>query len=189
MHDLINLQNLENLKRIKIFGSKIYLKKISFSNLKTCFRWLKDPQINKYLSKNIKDLTYKRELEWFNSIKNSNTDIVFSINTIKENRYIGNCGLHKIDLKNLSCELGIFIGEKEFQNKGFGTDAIKTLIKFAVHSLNIKKLYLIVYEYNTRALKVYEKCGFYTISILKNYHFYNDKYWNAYLMQYLVENN
>ncbi len=171
----------------KIYGVKTYLKKLNKTNLKKSIKWLKDPEINKYLSENIKNLTYNDELEWFYSISHSNNDIVFSINTIFENKYIGNCGIHKINYQDKTCEFGIFIGEKSYQNKGYGTDAIYTILKFVKEILNLKKIYLIVYEYNNRALKVYKKCGFNVISVLKNYHFYNLRYWDAYLMEYIID--
>jgi len=170
----------------KIPGNKIYLKKLAKSNLKNCIRWLKDVEINRYLSENVKNIDYPRELEWYNSIKYSDSDLVFAIYIKTGNIHIGNCGLHKIDHKNRSCELGIFIGNKDYLNKGFGTDSLQTLISFALNSLGIQRITLIVYEYNTRAINVYKNLGFVITSVLEKHHHYNDMYWNAYQMEYLA---
>jgi RimJ/RimL family protein N-acetyltransferase len=178
------MRNLIQYKNKKIPGEKIYLKQIARNNLKATTEWLGDPEINKYLNNNIKNITYRDELAWYNSIRKSDTEIVFAIYTRHENRYIGNCGLHKIDYKNNLCEMGIFIGDRNYLDKGYGTDSINTLINFAISALEVKKIRLVVYEYNNRAISVYKNCGFVTISVFEKYHFYNDAYWDAYLMEY-----
>lgn len=64
-------------------------------------------------------------------------------------------------------EVGIFIGLKKFQNKGYGTDAMNILIDFIFKEMNINKIKLDVYEFNNKAIKCYEKCGFKKEAILK----------------------
>lgn len=175
--------NINNFKSCIIYGEKIYLKRLNRKNLKTSVKWLSDPEINKFLSRTVRNLTLKQELEWFQSISISTKDIVFTINTREEKEYIGNCALHKMDFENLSGELGIFIGKRDYLNKGYGTDAVKTILGFAAESLGLKKISLIVYEYNKRAINAYQKCGFNTVNILKRYHCYNNILWDAYLME------
>jgi len=51
------------------------------------------------------------------------------------------------------------IEEKDFQGKGYGTKAIKLIIKKA-KLLNIEKIYLEVRPDNLRAIKAYGKSGF-----------------------------
>ncbi len=37
--------------------------------------------------------------------------------------------------------VGIFIGDKDYWRKGYGTDAMKTLIKFIFYEINIEVKY------------------------------------------------
>lgn len=136
-----------------------------------------------YLSHNFKDYTEEQELKWFEFISSSKNDIVFAIEDKDTGRYIGNCALHKINWDGKSCELGIFIGEKNYWNKGFGSDAVRSIIKFAFRHLNIASIRLDVYRYNRRAIKVYKKCGFKLIKIERKNHFYNGKYWDTLIME------
>ena len=62
--------------------------------------------------------------------------------------------------RNHNAELGIVIGEKEYWSQGYGTDAIKTLLRYCFDELNYHKVYLRVYDFNTRGIRCYEKCGF-----------------------------
>ncbi len=56
-------------------------------------------------------------------------------------------------------ETQIIIGEINYRNKGYGTKAIRRLIKKS-RRLKVKKIYLEVRPDNFRAIKAYEKSGF-----------------------------
>jgi RimJ/RimL family protein N-acetyltransferase len=178
------LNSLKNYKNKVIAGKKILLRKLKKGDLKYCIVWLRDPEVNKFLSHGLKDVTEDQELEWYDFISNSVNDLVFAIISKTNKKYIGNCGLHKINFDDKSCEFGIVIGEKNYWNKGFGSDAIKTLTQFAIYDLKLDKIKLNVYEYNHRAIKVYKNCGFLMVDKLKNHHFYSDRYWDTYIMEY-----
>jgi len=50
--------------------------------------------------------------------------------------------------------------DEKFQGKGYGTEAIKHLIKYLVASYSIDHIYLSCYPDNAYALRLYEKIGF-----------------------------
>ena len=168
----------------EIKGKKIVLNIMGKKHISRCIKWLADPEVNKYLTNNIKNVTRQQELEWLDFINSSQSDMVFAISDKKSGAYIGNCGLHKIDIYKKNCEFGIFIGEKKYWSKGYGTDAVRTVQGFAEAELELDTVRLTVYEYNHRAINVYKQCGFCTVGILEKHHFYNDVYWDAYIMQY-----
>lgn len=178
------MDSIKKYRNIKIMDEKIILREIRKTDLPSCIEWLKDPEVTRFLSNNVKNVTEQEELQWFKTIKNSKTDIVFSIISANEHKYIGNCGLHKINWPEKTCEMGIFIGNRNFWNKGFGTSAIGLLLDFAIKNVGIKNIRLLVYEYNLRAKKVYEKCGFTVIETLKDHHLFDNKYWDTYVMEY-----
>jgi RimJ/RimL family protein N-acetyltransferase len=73
---------------------------------------------------------------------------------------IGDCALHRISSIHHNAELGIVIVEKDYWSKGYGGDAIKTLLRYAFDELYLHKVYLRVFSFNPRAMRCYEKCGF-----------------------------
>ena len=73
---------------------------------------------------------------------------------------IGNVGQIGLDWKNRSAFLGIVIAEKEYWGRGYGSDAIVTLLRFAFGEMNLHRIYLSVFDTNPRAIRCYEKCGF-----------------------------
>jgi len=178
------MDSLENLKNKRIAEDKIVLRRIRKSDLAACARWLSDPEVTKYLSDSVKNVSDEQELEWFNFIDSSANDMVFALIARKDRTHIGNCGLHKIDWQQKTCEFGIFIGEKDYWNKDYGKAAIRAITGFVFKRLKFGKIRLQVYEYNHRAIKVYKTCGFVIEDILKKNHLYNNIYWDTYVMEY-----
>jgi len=72
---------------------------------------------------------------------------------------IGQCGLHAIDHFNRSCDVGIEIG-RDFWRKGFGQDAVRTLVDYAFEHLNMNRIGLYVLADDPRAVGAYGKAGF-----------------------------
>src|SRR5437879_9941124 len=56
-------------------------------------------------------------------------------------------------------ELGIWITEPLW-NRGYGTDAVRTLCRFGFREMNLHRISLHVYDFNPRGVMVYEKVGF-----------------------------
>ncbi|MBQ5735094.1 MAG: GNAT family N-acetyltransferase [Lachnospiraceae bacterium] len=78
----------------------------------------------------------------------------------EDNRPIGSIFLKDIDLEKQTAEYGNFIGEEDCLGKGYGSDAGRTLIKYAFEKLGMKKIYLRVLQENVRAVNAYKKMGF-----------------------------
>ena len=56
--------------------------------------------------------------------------------------------------------MGLSIGERENWDKGYGTEMVNLLLRFAFTEVNLRRVTLTVFEYNPRAVRVYEKVGF-----------------------------
>jgi RimJ/RimL family protein N-acetyltransferase len=65
-----------------------------------------------------------------------------------------------INWKDRSAELGITIGDKSYWDQGYGSDAVRTMVRVAFRKMNLHRVYLRVHEDNTRGIRCYEKVGF-----------------------------
>jgi len=83
----------------------------------------------------------------------------FAIETM-DGRHIGNCSYFNIDKTNKQTEIGIMIGDRAYWNQGYGTDAILTLVNHIHSQVGLERVYLRTLNWNLRAQKCFEKCGF-----------------------------
>lgn len=84
----------------------------------------------------------------------------FSIHILSDDRLIGFIFLDGIEWSHGTGWVGIGIGERDCWGKGYGTDAMRVLLRFAFEELNLYRVNLDVFEYNPRAIRSYEKVGF-----------------------------
>ncbi len=83
----------------------------------------------------------------------------FMIRTLAEDKLIGICSLD-VAWSNQSATFWIGIGEPDYRGKGYGSDAVRLLVNYAFRELNLYRVALDVFSYNTRAIATYEKLGF-----------------------------
>jgi RimJ/RimL family protein N-acetyltransferase len=56
--------------------------------------------------------------------------------------------------------LSVLIGDLAERGKGYGSEALELALRFAFHELNLHRVALTVFAYNTRAITTYERLGF-----------------------------
>lgn len=83
----------------------------------------------------------------------------FCVRTLAEDKFIGFLGLW-VNLIHREAWVGLGIGEREFWSKGYGTDMMKLCMQYVFTELCLERLSLGLHEYNPRALRSYQKCGF-----------------------------
>lgn len=100
--------------------------------------------------------------EWFEKQLKADAfeEIQFMIRTLDGDETIGFVGLDGISWHNGNSWVGIGIGERENWSKGYGTDAMHIIARYAFEELGLHRLSLNVFAYNTRAIRSYEKIGY-----------------------------
>jgi len=83
----------------------------------------------------------------------------FAIETL-DGRHIGNCSYFNIDETKGGAELGIMIGDRAYWDQGYGADAILTSLDHIFSQTKLERIYLKTLNWNVRAQKCFEKCGF-----------------------------
>jgi RimJ/RimL family protein N-acetyltransferase len=77
-----------------------------------------------------------------------------------DGRHIGNCMCYDIDTARKQGELGIVIGHRSFWGRGYGTDAVITVLNHLFSQTELKRVYLHTLVDNKRAQRAFEKAGF-----------------------------
>ena len=84
----------------------------------------------------------------------------FAIRTLTDDKLIGDIGLYVVNWPGRDAFVGLGIGERDFWGKGYGTDLMKLILRYAFLEVNLRRVTLTVFEYNPRAIRAYEKAGF-----------------------------
>jgi RimJ/RimL family protein N-acetyltransferase len=84
----------------------------------------------------------------------------FAVRLLADERVVGIIGLDGISWNHRDSFVGIGIGAKEDWGKGYGTDAMRVILRYAFTELCLRRISLDVFEYNPRGVRSYEKAGF-----------------------------
>lgn len=165
-------------------GKNINLRPIRLSDAKDFVKWLKDPEVNKFTTR--RRVSLKEEIKWLKDLpKKKNEQRVFAIET-KKCEYIGSASFADLDLKmDKDVQFTILIGDKKYWNKGLGTEATELMLDYAFRILKLHRVYLYVYSYNSRAIKIYKKLGFKKEGVRREEIFYKGKFYDNITMAIL----
>jgi RimJ/RimL family protein N-acetyltransferase len=141
----------------KMSGNKCYLSPIDTNDVEKYVEWFNDLQIAENLTFYSKIINVENEKPFLNKLANGHS---YSIIDNKTNELIGNCSIHELDNLNQTAEIAIVIGNKNYWDKGYGSEALSLLMDYGFKALNIHNIMLSVYSFNKRAIKMYEKAGF-----------------------------
>lgn len=167
----------------KLLGDRIYLSPRNIEDVEKFTEWMNDFEVTDYTGRSGAIMSLEGERKYLQ--EDANPEATFSIITLEEDKLIGSVGLEKIDHINRTAILGIFIGDKEYRSKGYGTEAIRLLLDYGFHYLNLHSVTLQLMSFNERALKCYKKCGFKEIGRLRENKFINGKYYDTITMDIL----
>jgi RimJ/RimL family protein N-acetyltransferase len=95
---------------------------------------------------------------------------------VVDDKLIGGCGLHHSHRRDGSTEFGIGIYDPEYIGKGYGSDAIRTLLRWAFCIQNWRRVHLRTLACNERAIRAYQKIGFVEEGRLRQQAFFDGGY-------------
>lgn len=152
-----------------IVGEKVCIREKRLSDAEEDHSWRCDPELarldaaaplrmdyQEYLRQ------YKRELEYPSAFSRR-----FGIDTLDGGVHIGNCMYYDMDYFRGTAELGILLGNRDYWGGGYGTEAVQLLLYYMFNQMPIKRVYLHTLDWNHRAQRSFEKCGFTIIRPVK----------------------
>jgi RimJ/RimL family protein N-acetyltransferase len=91
------------------------------------------------------------------------------------------------NLPSRSATFGIMIGDPAYLDRGYGTEASTLLLDYVFAVLGYHKINLDLFEYNARALAMYEKLGFVLEGRRRENHWSRGRFWDDILMGVTAE--
>jgi RimJ/RimL family protein N-acetyltransferase len=170
-----------------LYGEKIRLRANEKDDLPRYVRWLNDPDVLQGLDL-FAPMSQVHEEQWFAEIlKRPVEEQPMAVDLRVRGRWehVGGIGFLNVDRRARSAEFGVHIGEKKYWDKGCGTDAVRTLVRYGFETLNLNRIWLRVMAYNKRAQRSYEKVGFQKEGMQREGYYYQGRYWDVFLYSIL----
>jgi RimJ/RimL family protein N-acetyltransferase len=162
-------------------GDLVRLRPVEPEDADAFYRWFNDEEVMRWLmSYYPASLEFVRE-QLTGRRENSYERVNLCIETLAERKLIGVVRLRDADPVNARAEVDIYIGEQEYWNSGYGTDALRRMCRYGFDTLRLHSIELGVVEANSRAIRSYEKIGFQVDARLRQ-SFFRDGEWHDSLL-------
>ena len=113
---------------------------------------------------------------------NDHNTILFTICKNEQDEVVGQTAFVRIDWIGRMATFYLAIAESENWSKGYGKEIMSSMIEYAFRTLNLNRIQLHVSVENTRAVKLYESCGFKIEGTLREAMFRDNRYYDFYVM-------
>ncbi|MFB3881332.1 MAG: GNAT family N-acetyltransferase [Armatimonadota bacterium] len=165
--------------------AKVRLRAHTEADLPNYVTWLNDPEVTEFTALESGKATLEGEREWFAHISDpACRDRNWAIEA--GGRHIGNCALH-LDSDGRTASFGIIIGDKSAWNKGYGTTALREVLRIGFEEMGLHRIHLQAFAGNARGIRCYEKCGFRREGVLRQARYKRGKWADVVTMAILKE--
>ena len=144
-----------------ITGKKIKLREKNLSDAHNDFTWATDPELARLDATPLLDMPFSHYLmdyasELHYSLPSRHRFAVESL----DGMHIGNCTYYDVDEARGEAELGVMIGDRDYWDKGYGTDTVTTLVNHVFRETHLGRIHLKTLDWNHRAMRCFQKCDF-----------------------------
>ena len=150
----------------KLIGDRIYFSPISLEDTEDYLDMVNEIKVSAGLGCIVYTgiLDFESQKEVLSSLKKGKN---FAVRLLENNELLGNIGFNSIGEIHRTAEIGIMLGNPKYQRKGYGMEALNLLLDYGFSFLNLRNIYLKVFEYNEAAYNLYKKVGFKEVGRLR----------------------
>ena len=172
-------------------SNEICIRRLETKDAELLVKWLSDPTVLKYYEG--RDRAHDIELvqEHFFENRDEITQCIIQYRSVDigyiqfyliNDEEVQNYGFSEFSGKIFGMDQ--FIGEPSFWNRGIGTQLINETVRYLIDQKVAKKVVMDPQAWNTRALKVYEKCGFVKTKYLEKHEYHEGQFRDCWLIEY-----
>jgi RimJ/RimL family protein N-acetyltransferase len=179
-----------NLVYGMFYGKKVQLRPVEPEDLDNIMEYWNNLEVMQYLAHAI-PVSRAKEREIVEKISKSDPwkdgHLPLAIEDKKTGEFMGTVGLHRISRQNRNADLGIVLGKPENYGKGFGTDAIRTMLWVAFNIIGLESVHLSTYTMNERAQSAFKSAGFKEVGRRRKAYFTMGEFRDVIIMDILKE--
>lgn len=142
-------------------GRLVRLRPLALDDAPRFARWFSDRDVTRYLTSRY-GMSLAAEEAWLAEHAAKPLSYEFAVLAIDTlgGTHIGSTSLHRTSPEDRSARLGITIGDKSHWSRGYGTDAVRVLLRFGFEEMNLHRVDLTVDGQHAAAQACYRSCGF-----------------------------
>lgn len=153
---------------MNIFGKQILLRAIELDDNQMLLDLINDPETEMMIGGASWPISMDGQMKWYSRLENNPSVLRCIIADKDTNRPLGTLILNEIDQKNGTGHIHIKMAkDDDVRGKGYGTDALNTIVKYAFDELRLNCVFGNILSYNTASVKLFEKCGFHRDGVLR----------------------
>jgi ribosomal-protein-alanine N-acetyltransferase len=142
-------------------GSLIYLRELEKEDVGEPYHgWMNDPEVVQYTESRFRSHSIDDLMDYVQQMTSDPSISMLAICRNDNNVHVGNIKLGPIDWHHRFGDTGLIIGDRGSWGKGYATDAISAICRYAFDVLKLHKLTASMYETNIGSYKAFLKAGF-----------------------------
>jgi RimJ/RimL family protein N-acetyltransferase len=143
-----------------IDGSRVQLRHHRYEDLADVRRWYRDPELARLTRYSLRPMSDDEIDRFFHGRLMSPEQLAYAIAIRETGRLVGSTTFSNLDPDNGSARFHISIGESDVLGTGYGTEATELMLRLAFERIGLHRVALSVFDFNSRAIRSYEKVGF-----------------------------
>lgn len=159
-------------------GKKVLLRAVELRDAEILQQMINDENIERMMWGYSFPVSMHQQIKWIENLSNEKSTFRAIIEV--EQVAVGTIILSDIDMKNGIAEIHIKLADDENRGKGYGTDSVLTLLKYAFNELRLTCVYCRIREDNIASQKMFERCGFVKEGCLRSRVYRDGKYYDFY---------
>lgn len=163
---------------MNIKGNKIVLRAVSLKDAELLMGLINDPETERMLGGSSFPVSFEEQESWI-AAQQGRTDVLRCIVMLENDETgLGTVFLTDIDSKNGVAQVHIKMDKNRGRGRGYGKDALNTLVNYAFEEMRLNCIYAEVLESNIPSQTLFEKCGFKKEGLLRSRVYKEGKYNN-----------
>lgn len=168
----------------ELAGPNVILRQLDDSYLADVLKTAQDQEIRR-LTGTQAQFSEPLLARWLESRPEQGGRADWAITHREDGRFLGDLALNEVDADNESAVFRIALAPGA-AGRGYGTEAIRLVLGFAFETVGLHRVSLEVYDFNSRARRAYEKCGFTAEGVLRDALRWEGKWHDAVVMAILA---
>jgi RimJ/RimL family protein N-acetyltransferase len=169
-----------------VLGELVKLRAIEPAEADDVWRWNHDADVMRWLHNGYGESLASVRKRLAERAPNTFGNVLYGVEVLADAKLIGVVRLRDAEPEAGIADLDIYLGEKDYWGRGFGTDVMRTMCRYGFEVMRLHKITLTVVAENHAAHHVYKKIGFVDEGRLREEFRHDGKWYDTFTMGLLA---